>query len=278
MGLTLVVLGCQKFLIPELPMGVIQNYADQIFEPMNRLTGVTEEQYVFAAATVEFSVGLLLILGLFTRLLMLVLAGMFTTTLFIFKGELIGHLPLFGIVVALFIAGGGRFRVGMPQLGRGLPASAMLLLVIMLPGLGACGNSTVQGATLPDTAPLSQDGKLLTVRLQSGAYTFDLRFERPVISQLFSIETTVTKTATGELLNSGLLRVNASMPEHGHGMQTEPRTKRISQGIYSTAGMKMHMNGSWELSAKIEIDGDYEHAIGRFDFGPPIRPIAPITK
>ncbi len=36
---------------------------------------------------------------------------LFSTTLFIFKVEVLGHMPLFGIVVLLLIEGGGRFRL-----------------------------------------------------------------------------------------------------------------------------------------------------------------------
>ncbi len=111
LGATLIILGMQKFLIPELPMGVVQNYADAIYTPIARLTGISPEGYVFAAVVVETTVGLLVLAGLFIRPLMVVLAGLFVTTLFVFGEDLIPHLPLFGMVFAFLIEGAGAYRL-----------------------------------------------------------------------------------------------------------------------------------------------------------------------
>lgn len=111
LGATLLVLGLEKFRNPALPMGVLQNYADQIYEPIRALTGITPEGYVFAAALVECTVGTLLVLGLNTRLLAVVLLVLFSTTAFVFHEDLVGHLPLFGVAICLLIEGPGGFRV-----------------------------------------------------------------------------------------------------------------------------------------------------------------------
>ncbi len=111
LGLTLVLLGLQKFVLPELPMGVVQNYADQIYWPIANITGVSPEQYVFAACVVETAVGLLVIAGVFIRPIMVVLVALFLTTVYIFQEDLLPHLPLFGMVAAFLIEGSGDLRM-----------------------------------------------------------------------------------------------------------------------------------------------------------------------
>jgi hypothetical protein len=43
------------------------------------------------------------------------------------------------------------------------------------------------------------------------------------------------------------LEVNALMPEHGHGMNTFPRTTRQPDGSFLVEGLLFHMRGRWDL-------------------------------
>lgn len=43
------------------------------------------------------------------------------------------------------------------------------------------------------------------------------------------------------------LAVDAGMPEHGHGMNREPKVKRLGPGHFAVTGMLFHMPGDWEL-------------------------------
>jgi uncharacterized membrane protein YphA (DoxX/SURF4 family) len=124
LGATLILLGIQKFLIPELPMGVVQNYSDAIYVPIANLTGISPEGYVFAACVVETTVGILVLAGLFIRPVMVILALLFVTTLFIFQEEVIPHLPLFGIVFVLLVEGAGSLRLDGRTSARRMPEDA----------------------------------------------------------------------------------------------------------------------------------------------------------
>lgn len=44
------------------------------------------------------------------------------------------------------------------------------------------------------------------------------------------------------------LLVRADMPEHGHGMNVEPRALRRPDGSYRVRGLLLHMAGRWELA------------------------------
>ena len=208
LGGTLVVLGLQKFFVPELPMGVVQNYADKIYEPLHALTGVTPEVYVFTASVVETTVGIVLLLGVFTRTVMVVLFLLFATTTFIFKGDLVGHLPLAGIVVALFLEGGGSYRVDSLLLARrgarqsaestgaaaaALGSSATVLLALLATTLlatSACRPS--QGSESVSTGASSAEGRERRLR-----FTLETQPSPLVLNEFFTVVTTVEDLATG---------------------------------------------------------------------------------
>lgn len=52
-----------------------------------------------------------------------------------------------------------------------------------------------------------------------------------------------------------LLRMNASMPEHRHGMNYQPSVKSLGDGLWQVEGMVWHMAGRWELKLDTELDG-----------------------
>lgn len=50
-----------------------------------------------------------------------------------------------------------------------------------------------------------------------------------------------------ELAPDVRLAVDASMPEHGHGMNRTPKIARAQSGEFVVQGMLFHMTGRWEL-------------------------------
>lgn len=58
--------------------------------------------------------------------------------------------------------------------------------------------------------------------------------------------------------NAVLTRVNATMPEHQHGMNYRPSIERIGDakdGRWRADGLMFHMPGRWELRFDIQADG-----------------------
>lgn len=112
-GLDLMVLGINdKLFNPHVAMAVVQKYHLNFMQLLG-FTGFSDALFVLGAAAVETSIGLMLVLGIATRLTSVILAGLFATTLVVFGPlELIGHLPLFAVVFALLSMGtGGRWRI-----------------------------------------------------------------------------------------------------------------------------------------------------------------------
>lgn len=107
----------------------------------------------------------------------------------------------------------------------------------------------------PGSAPASQatsapvhNGPLKAAGKQ-GRYQFELTLkpENPRVGELFEVETRVTDAKTGEAVQGLDLKVDATMPDHRHGMMTRPVHKELGQGRYHSQGMKLHMSGRWEF-------------------------------
>ncbi len=52
-----------------------------------------------------------------------------------------------------------------------------------------------------------------------------------------------------------LLRVDASMPEHRHGMNYRPSLQPLGGGRWRVEGLLWHMAGRWELRLEVEAAG-----------------------
>jgi hypothetical protein len=73
------------------------------------------------------------------------------------------------------------------------------------------------------------------------------------VNQMHSWKVTLA-TADGRPVHGARFVVDGGMPQHGHGLPTQPRvTREVSDGTYSLDGMKFSMTGWWEV--KLAIDG-----------------------
>ncbi len=60
----------------------------------------------------------------------------------------------------------------------------------------------------------------------------------------------------GEGIIDAVVKVDGGMPEHNHGLPTQPQiTKNIGGGCYLLEGMKFHMMGWWTINISIEHQG-----------------------
>jgi hypothetical protein len=62
------------------------------------------------------------------------------------------------------------------------------------------------------------------------------------------------ETAAGEPVSDAELIVTGGMPEHDHGLPTQPRvTGYLGNGDYLLEGLRFHMNGYWEIVVEIRL-------------------------
>jgi hypothetical protein len=77
--------------------------------------------------------------------------------------------------------------------------------------------------------------------------------QAPAINQMHSW-TVKLATAGGTPVHGARFTVDGGMPQHGHGLPTQPRvTRELVDGTYQLDGMKFSMTGWWEV--KLAIHG-----------------------
>lgn len=74
----------------------------------------------------------------------------------------------------------------------------------------------------------------------------------PAINQMHAW-TVRLATPDGAVVRNATFKVDGGMPQHGHGLPTQPRvTRELEPGTYLLEGMKFSMTGWWEV--KLAID------------------------
>ncbi len=58
-----------------------------------------------------------------------------------------------------------------------------------------------------------------------------------------------------------LARVDATMPEHRHGMNYRPGVQPLGAGRWRVDGLMFHMPGRWELRLDVQADGAGERLL-----------------
>jgi hypothetical protein len=66
------------------------------------------------------------------------------------------------------------------------------------------------------------------------------------MNELFALDFAV-RAAGKAAPDDTTFALKATMPEHGHGMQTEPVVTKKGAGLFHVEGMKFHMMGRWQL-------------------------------
>ena len=109
--------------------------------------------------------------------------------------------------------------------------------LIVFGSLTACAH--VPPASEFGLGPRTSAGGLYTATLQPAESL------RP--RKLQSIQVTL-KDAQGPAVDGAAIKVDGGMPQHGHGLPTQPRvTKALGNGVYVIDGVRFNMGGWWEL-------------------------------
>jgi YtkA-like len=103
------------------------------------------------------------------------------------------------------------------------------------------------------------------VRSKKGIYrvTVTPRPERSPVGRLHSWRLTL-RTARGVAITNARISVDGDMPEHGHGLPTQPRVREVGGGRYLVAGMKFQMGGGWYVEFRISSGRGKD--VARFEF------------
>lgn len=77
-------------------------------------------------------------------------------------------------------------------------------------------------------------------------YSFDQDAEWPPKNETFKMVINVADK-DGKTDGEFEIKVDADMPEHGHGMNVVPEVKSMGKGKFEITGMLFHMRGWWEI-------------------------------
>ncbi len=64
-----------------------------------------------------------------------------------------------------------------------------------------------------------------------------------------------------QIVTAAKLKIDATMPDHNHGMNVKPKLKELGKGVYAVEGFLFHMPGYWEIKATINHAGKTETVV-----------------
>jgi hypothetical protein len=118
-----------------------------------------------------------------------------------------------------------------------------------IPALAALGFAVLaSGCSTPADLDLSLDKQTA-----AGIYHVALQppAQAPAINQMHAWKVKLA-TADGSPVRAATFKVDGGMPQHGHGLPTQPRvTRELEPGTYLLEGMKFSMTGWWEVKLAI---------------------------
>jgi YtkA-like len=75
------------------------------------------------------------------------------------------------------------------------------------------------------------------------------------LNEQFDLDVTVTFASDLPVDDDVEVDVDARMPAHNHGMNTEPVITKVAAGSFHVDGMNLHMPGEWELYVDVYPNG-----------------------
>ena len=130
-------------------------------------------------------------------------------------------------------------------------------VVIAATVLGLASTIGVGHAALfggPDVRPPAASEFGLGPRVSAhGTYTATLEPAAPLGLRKMQSVALRLRDGEGKPIVGAVISVGGGMPEHRHGLPTQPRvTRALDDGLYEIEGVRFSMGGWWELKLAIE--------------------------
>ncbi len=145
----------------------------------------------------------------------------------------------------------------------------VFILVLMLAVAGCAGMSAptgsqtgMQGMQAGAVTPPANLDLSTTQASEQGlftvSYTSDLD---PLTINKLNIWTLHVEDAGGAPLDGATVSIDGGMPEHNHGMPTQPIVSALGGGDYKVEGMKFQMPGWWTVTVVVDDGGRQDKAV-----------------
>lgn len=136
-------------------------------------------------------------------------------------------------------------------LGAAVLGIIALVAVIMLMS-GDEENDGGENATAEVTETAVASGQLSDNGLYRAQFVSEL--EPVPVNQMHTWTLQVT-TADGEPVENAVITIDGLMPDHGHGLPTQPEvTEYLGEGQYRVEGMRFNMPGYWLVNVHLPDD------------------------
>ncbi len=126
------------------------------------------------------------------------------------------------------------------------------LALFALTGLIACGDGSDSGGG-DDELVIDESTELAT---DGGSYFISYTSDPSPIPENDYFTLTVSvydNTDQTTLVADAGVTIDATMPQHGHGMTTQPIVTGYGDGTFLVEGMLFHMGGYWQII--VDVDG-----------------------
>ncbi|MEI2609238.1 MAG: FixH family protein [Candidatus Promineifilaceae bacterium] len=145
-------------------------------------------------------------------------------------------------------------------------AVIITLVVVLMPTLGPRFLHPLMADTMHENMPAGMHEQMMnsvppdnldtsTTRTSDNGFyqvSFSSELEPLAINQMHSWILHV-ETADGEPVEDAVITVDGGMPQHGHGLPTQPQvTENLGGGDYRVEGLRFQMGGWWEVSFAID--------------------------
>ena len=148
---------------------------------------------------------------------------------------------------------------------------AFIMLAVLTITANACGSQTTPTQAPPPAAAQAPTAAA-TTRPVDVPSNLDYSSTRISDKSLFKVSYMVStgtvpinlihqwtlhvETADGQPVDNAAINVDGDMPQHGHGLPTQPRVaKNLGNGHYLVGGMKFQMGGWWLMDFTITANG-----------------------
>lgn len=127
-----------------------------------------------------------------------------------------------------------------------------LVAVGALATIVACGHAPAHDGKHRPAANEFGSGPRASV---SQLYVASLQAGEPLRKRRLQTVSVRVADAAGRPVENAMIAVGGGMPEHGHGLPTQPRVSRmLGNGVYEIDGLRFNMSGWWELELAIQAE------------------------